>query len=119
MKILVAEDEAIMLALLEKNLRDEGYDVFLANDGQEAIEQLQQQAPDLVITDILMPYTSGMELISYIRSQHPELPIIVLSALGQEATVMEAFKLGADDFITKPFVPAELSLRIQKLLKRR
>jgi DNA-binding response OmpR family regulator len=120
MKILVAEDEALMLAALKKNLEDDGYEVIATSDGQQAIEQFQAQKPDLVITDILMPYTSGLELIGVVRSQpEPHIPIIVLSALGQEATVLEAFNHGADDFITKPFKPVELSLRVRRLLKNK
>lgn len=118
MKILIAEDEAMMLAALLKNLQDDGYEVITASDGQEAIEKFQTLVPDLVITDIVMPYTSGLELISVIKSSHQKAtPVIVLSAMGQEATVLEAFNLGADDFLTKPFNPAELSLRVKRLLK--
>lgn len=120
MKILIAEDEAMMLAALQKNLEDDGYEVIVATDGQEAIELFQNHTPDLVVTDILMPYATGLELIATIRSHsEPNTPIIVLSAMGQEATVLEAFNLGADDFLTKPFNPTELSLRVRRLLKRK
>lgn len=120
MKILIAEDEAMMLAALRKNLEDDGYEVLSATDGQEAIELFQKHQPNLVITDILMPYASGLDLIGIIRSHHEQnTPVIVLSAMGQEATVLEAFNLGADDFLTKPFNPAELSLRVKRLLKRK
>ena len=118
MKILIAEDEAIMLAALERNLKLDGYDVISTSDGREALDQFHIHQPDLVITDILMPYTSGLELIGIVKSQADrQVPVIVLSALGQEGTVMEAFNLGADDFITKPFDPTELSLRVKRLLK--
>ena len=74
--------------------------------------------PDLVITDILMPYTSGLEFISVVKSGvNNKIPIIVLSGIGEEATVMEAFDLGADDFLTKPFNPVELGVRVKRLLK--
>jgi DNA-binding response OmpR family regulator len=120
MKILIAEDEAMMLAALQKNLEDEGYEVIATTDGQEAIEKFQSLHPDLVITDILMPYTSGLELIGVIKSYTEQnTPVIVLSAMGQEATVLEAFNLGADDFITKPFNPIELSLRVKRLLRKK
>ncbi len=120
MKILIAEDEAMMLAALQKNLQDDGYEVIITSDGQSAIEQYHIQKPDLIITDILMPFTSGLELISVVRSNTQQnTPIIVLSAMGQEATVMEAFNLGADDFITKPFNPTELTLRVKRLLKNK
>jgi two-component system response regulator VicR len=120
MKILIAEDEAMMLAALQKNLQDDGHEVIVATDGQEAIEKYRAHKPDLIITDILMPYTSGLELIGVVKSDtENNTPVIVLSAMGQEATVMEAFNLGADDFITKPFSPTELSLRVKRLLRKK
>jgi len=120
MKILIAEDEAMMLAALKRNLEDDGYEVIATTDGQQAIEQFQLHNPDLVITDILMPYASGLDLIGAIRSHHePNTPVIVLSAMGQEATVLDAFKLGANDFLTKPFNPTELSVRVRRLLKKK
>jgi DNA-binding response OmpR family regulator len=119
MKILIAEDEAMMLAALQKNLADDGYEVIAAADGREAIEKFHSTNPDLVITDIMMPYTSGLELIGVVKSRPEPIPVIVLSAMGQETTVMEAFNLGADDFITKPFNPTELSLRVKHLLKNK
>jgi DNA-binding response OmpR family regulator len=120
MKILIAEDEAMMLAALQKNLQDDGHEVIVAADGQEAIEKYREYKPDLIITDILMPYTSGLELIGVVKSDPDNnTPVIVLSAMGQEATVMEAFNLGADDFITKPFSPTELSLRVKRLLRKK
>jgi DNA-binding response OmpR family regulator len=118
MKILVAEDEPLMLMAIEAKLKNEGFEVIGAPDGREALKSLETSIPDLIITDILMPYTSGLELISIVKSnQNKKIPIIVLSGLGQEDTVMEAFQLGADDFITKPFNPTELSVRVKRLLK--
>lgn len=120
MKILIAEDEAMMLAALQQNLETDGYEVIATTDGREAIEQFKLTRPDLIITDILMPYTSGLELIGVVKSDpNQSVPIIVLSAMGQEATVLEAFNLGADDFITKPFNPTELGLRVRRLLKKK
>jgi DNA-binding response OmpR family regulator len=118
MKILVAEDEPLMLMAIEAKLKNEGFEVMGVPDGREALKTLETTVPDLIITDILMPYTSGLELISIVKSnQMKKIPIIVLSGLGQEDTVMEAFQLGADDFITKPFNPTELSVRVKRLLK--
>lgn len=118
MKILVAEDEPLMLMAIEAKLKNEGFEVVGTSDGREALNALEEFSPDLIITDILMPYTSGLELIGIVKSnQHKKIPIIVLSGLGQEDTVMEAFQLGADDFITKPFNPTELSVRVKRLLK--
>lgn len=118
MKILVAEDEPLMLMAIEAKLKNDGFEVVGTPDGREALKALETFTPDLIITDILMPYTSGLELISIAKSNHHrKVPIIVLSGLGQEDTVMEAFQLGADDFITKPFNPTELTVRVKRLLK--
>jgi two-component system response regulator VicR len=118
MKILVAEDEPVMLMLIEAKLKNEGFEVLGVADGQEALKALDSFPPDLIITDILMPYTSGLEVIGIVRTSSPKkIPIIVLSGYGQEDTVLEAFNLGADDFITKPFNPEELSVRVKRLLK--
>src|SRR4051812_9079014 len=118
MKVLVAEDEPLMLMAIEAKLKNEGFDVVGVADGREALKVLENYVPDIIITDILMPYTSGLELISIVKSsQNKNLPIIVLSGLGEENTVMEAFQLGADDFLTKPFNPVELSVRVKRLLK--
>ncbi len=119
MKILLAEDEPVMAMAIQTRLRNDGYEVIHAADGREALRLLEKSTPDLIITDILMPYTSGLEPIGVVRSsgEHKKLPIIVLSALGQESTVMEAFQLGADDFLTKPLNPAELSLRVRRFLQ--
>jgi DNA-binding response OmpR family regulator len=118
MKILVAEDEPLMLMAIEAKLRKDGFEVVGTRDGREALKAFENDTPDLIITDILMPYTSGLELIGIVKSNSAKkTPIIVLSALGQEETVMEAFQLGADDFLTKPFNPTELSVRVKRLLK--
>lgn len=118
MKVLVAEDEPLMLMAIQAKLKNDGYEVVGAPDGREALKLLEHYKPDIIITDILMPYTSGLELISIVKSnENKKIPIIVLSGLGQENTVMEAFQLGADDFLTKPFNPIELSVRVKRLLK--
>lgn len=118
MKILIAEDEEIMLMAIEAKLKNEGFEVMCARDGREALKMLEQDTPDIIITDILMPYTSGLELISIVKThQNKKIPILVLSQLGQESTIMEAFLLGADDFITKPFNANELLVRVKRLLK--
>jgi two-component system response regulator VicR len=119
MKILIAEDDAFMAAAIERKLKSDGYEVVLTRDGREALELVEQHQPDLVITDILMPFISGLELIGIIKSSlDKKIPIIVLSGMDQEATVLEAFELGADDFLTKPFNPGELSMRVKRLLMK-
>ena len=115
MKILIAEDDSLMAALIEANLKSEGYEVIVTTDGREALKKFETENPDLIITDILMPFTSGLELIGIVKSNYEKkTPIIVLSGMGQEAIVMEAFELGADDFLTKPFNPIELSMRVKR-----
>jgi len=115
MKILIAEDEPMMATALEKKLISDGHKVVYAQDGRIALELLKKDLPDLIITDIMMPYTSGLELIGVIRSDVKlKIPIIVLSGMGEEETVLQAFELGADDFIIKPFNPNELSLRVKR-----
>ena len=118
MKILVCEDEEIMLTALEFRLRKQGFDVVLAEDGKIALEKIKEEKPDLVVADILMPFVNGLELIEFIRKDMQNtLPIIIISALEHEETVLKAFRLGATDFITKPFKPNELVLRIKKIFQ--
>jgi DNA-binding response OmpR family regulator len=117
MKILIAEDEQVTLLMLEECLKAEGYEVITANDGREALNKLENEFPDLILTDIMMPFTSGLEFIGIVKSSRKRtIPIIVLSAIDEESTVMEAFKLGADDFIAKPFNSQELILRVKRFL---
>ena len=115
MKILVVEDNQLILKVIETKLKKEGYIIISCDNGREAIEKITEVQPDLVITDIMLPYNSGLEIVSFIKSkQQKNIPVIVLSGLGQEKTIEEAFKLGADDYITKPFSLSELSMRIKR-----
>lgn len=117
MKILIAEDDPLMMTVIRQQLQNEGYILSLNADGREALEALESFKPDLIVTDILMPFTSGLDLITVVRSSGSKVPILVLSAMDQEATVLEALSLGANDFISKPFKPAEISMRVRRLLK--
>lgn len=118
MKILVAEDEKMTLKMLSIRLQKDGYEVIQAEDGRVAMEYLEKEGcPDMVITDIMMPFFSGLEVVEKVRKQLlSKIPIVVLSAMGQEESVSSAFALGADDYITKPFNPNELSLRVKRLI---
>jgi DNA-binding response OmpR family regulator len=119
MKILVAEDEPMLLKTIELKLKKEGYDVIATADGREAMEQIEKASPDIIITDIMMPYASGLEIINLVRQKiNKKTPIIMLSAMEQEKVVMEAFELGADDYITKPFSLNELVIRVKRLIIR-
>lgn len=116
-KILVAEDESIVLSSLKFRLEKEGYEVIAVENGRDALEFMQNDTPDLIITDIMMPFVTGLELITHVRSNiERRIPIVVISAVGLEDTVLEAFELGADDFITKPLSPNELLIRIKRLI---
>jgi DNA-binding response OmpR family regulator len=119
MKILVCEDDELVLKMVEFRLLKEGYRIELARDGKSALEQVATFQPDLIISDIMMPYLTGLEIIQKIRGDMRLMtPIIMVSSIGLEKTVLEAFQLGADDFITKPFSPNELSVRVKKLLMK-
>lgn len=116
-KILIIEDDELIIKILTFILSKEGYQLSIIRDGLTAIEQLQTINPDMVITDLLLPYKSGLEIISYVKGNFKKKAVIALSSLGeQENSVSEAFKLGADDFISKPFNPNELILRVKRLL---
>ena len=116
-KILIVEDDELMIKILKFILNKEGYQLSIIKDGLSAIEQIPAINPDMVITDLLLPYKSGREVIRFVKEKFKKTPIIVLSSLGEEEhSVSEAFKLGADDFIAKPFNPNELILRVKRLL---
>jgi two-component system response regulator VicR len=118
MKILVAEDDALMLKMLEFRLKKDGHEVIVSHDGREAMEKIDELMPDLVITDIMMPYLSGLEIVGAVKNRYTgSIPVIIISGMGQESVVLEAFQLGADDFITKPFSPNELSVRVKRFEK--
>ena len=115
MKILEDEDDQFMIKMLEFRLRKDGHDVVITNDGRAAVQKLEKFQPDLVITDIMMPYLSGLEVVSAVKKRYPiGTPVIILSGMGQENVVLEAFQLGADDYMTKPFSPNELSVRVHR-----
>ncbi len=117
MKILVCEDDSMTQKAIEHKLNTEKFDVEIASDGEEAVKILDEQDIDLLITDLHMPKFDGLELINYIRNEKDKnIPIIMLTRVGVEETVLKAFELGADDYITKPFSPNELILRVKKVL---
>ncbi len=117
MTILVAEDDVIMLKTIEFRLKKDGHNIIISQDGREALKKIEELSPDLIITDIMMPFSSGLEIIEAVRKKEgKKIPVIVLSAMGQENVVLEAFQLGADDYITKPFSPNELSVRVKRFM---
>lgn len=117
MRILVVEDEPLLKKTLEIVLKKEGYDVFSSPDGNDAIGKLNEVNPDMVITDIMLPFMSGLEIIALVRKTS-NIPIMVLSAMSQEHIIASAFNLGTDEFMTKPFSIVELKIRVRKLANR-
>jgi two-component system response regulator VicR len=114
-KILIIEDDKIIKNIIEFLLKKEGYLIEFAEDGLIGMEKISTFLPDLIITDIMLPYKSGLEITSYTKANFPHIPVIIISSLGKEdLTVIDAFKLGADDLIAKPFNPIELVLRVKR-----
>jgi len=103
---------------LQFKLNRDGYEVVTAEDGREAMKILTEQSFDLILTDLMLPFITGNQLIKYVKENLPGIPIIVLSTSKQENIIMDAFNLGVDDFITKPFNPNELSLRVKRFLRK-
>jgi DNA-binding response OmpR family regulator len=118
MKILVCEDDVMTLKALEHKLKNDGHEIISAQNGKQAVEILASNEDiDLLLTDLHMPIISGLELITHVRNKmKSNMPIVMLTRVGLEDTVLQAFELGADDYITKPFSPEELSIRIKRLL---
>ncbi|WP_318345718.1 response regulator transcription factor [Flagellimonas baculiformis] len=117
-KILIIEDNPMVVKSLEFKLTKDGYDVVVAEDGRKALDILKEdKSIRLVITDLMLPFITGTELIEHIRSHIPSMPIIVLSTSNQEEIITDAFTMGINDFITKPFSPNELSLRVKRTIE--
>ncbi|MFD1772187.1 response regulator transcription factor [Sphingobacterium suaedae] len=118
MLILIAEDDELILRTIEHKLVKEGHEVILTRNGKDAIETIRDSDVDLVITDIMMPFASGIEILSAIQGFEKKIPVLVLSSMGQEEVVVDAFDMGASDFMVKPFSPNELILRIKRLITK-
>jgi len=119
-KILVVDDEPDALELIEVNLRASGYDVLVADDGREALQKARAAMPDLVLLDVMLPEMDGLEVCKTLRRDAATalIPIIMLTARAAEMDRVLGLELGADDYITKPFSPRELILRVKNLLER-
>jgi DNA-binding response OmpR family regulator len=115
--VLVVDDEPIVREVVVRYLEREGYATLEADDGDRAREHLERGAPDLVVLDVMLPGTDGLELCRWIRSRS-ELPVIMLTARGEEADRIVGLELGADDYVTKPFSPRELAARVRTVLRR-
>ncbi len=118
--VMIVEDEAALVTLLRYNLEREGYRVTEAADGDEALILCQEERPDIVLLDWMLPHLSGLEVCRRLRRapETREIPIILLTARGEEADKVRGLDSGADDYITKPFSPAELISRLRAVLRR-
>lgn len=119
-RVLVVDDEDDIRTILVVTLRRAGYEVAGAGDGVEAVEAIQRQAPDLIVLDVMMPRADGLETLKRIRSHAPtaQVPVIMLTARSGLTDKMRGFERGADDYVAKPFEPAEVVARVAALLKR-
>ena len=115
--VLVVDDEPIVREVVVRYLAREGYATLEAADGDRARDLLERQTPDLVVLDVMLPGVDGLELCRWIRSRS-ELPVIMLTARGEEADRIVGLELGADDYVTKPFSPRELAARVRTVLRR-
>ena len=119
--MLVVDDDPVILKLLEVNFEMEGFTVLVARDGEEGIQVARDDQPDLVVSDIMMPKVSGLELVTALKGDPStsDIPIILLSAKAQNADVRSGLDAGADDYVTKPFEPLDLVDRVNRLLEAR
>src|SRR5262245_20768862 len=119
-RILIIEDERDLCDVLSYNLHKEGYETFVAHDGQEGVRKAQMHLPDLIILDLMLPRLDGLEVCRQIRAgkQSHSIPIIMLTAKGEEMDQVVGFSVGADDYVTKPFSPKVLLQRIRALQRR-
>ena len=117
-RILIVEDEPSIALALEDDLRREGYDVDLVTDGDAACRQGSKGRYDLILLDVMLPKRDGFEVCRHLRSEGVKVPILMLTARGQESEKVIGLELGADDYVTKPYGPRELRARIKALLRR-
>jgi len=116
-KILIVDDAAFMRMMVKDNLKKAGYSDFLeAGDGEDAINKYTENRPDLVLLDITMPIKDGIQALQAIKEINPDAKVVMCSAMGQEGMVVEAIKLGALDFIVKPFKPDRLVQTVRTVL---
>ena len=116
--ILIADDDPILVELVKFRLEGAGHSISVAQDGEDALEQISSNKPDLVVLDSMMPIVSGPEVLRAVKAnpETSDIPIVMLTARKGEADVVAAIKSGAAEYLTKPFIPQELIVRIEKLL---
>lgn len=116
--LLLIDDDVELCDLLASWLTQEGFQVTACHDGQSARQALAQNAPDAVVLDVMLPDGSGLEVLKQLRSEHPELPVLMLSARGEPLDRILGLELGADDYLAKPCDPRELTARLRAVLRR-
>lgn len=119
-RVLIVDDDPDILRLVSYNLGQAGFEIVTASTGRKALDIAQKQPPDLIILDVMLPDVDGMEVCRTLRQQSPSrrIPIIMLTARGEEIDRVVGFELGADDYVAKPFSPRELVLRVKSILRR-
>ncbi len=117
--VLIVEDDAAMMRGLKDNFEFEGYKVVTATDGDAGLQAALRNLPDLIILDLMLPKVNGYEVCRFLREEKLEMPILMLTAKGNESDIVLGLKLGADDYVTKPFSIKELLARAEALLRRR
>ncbi len=116
--MLVVDDDPTVSDVVRRYLERDGFAVRLAGDGPDALASFTEQRPDLVVLDLMLPGLDGLEVCRRMRAVAPDLPVVMLTALGEEADRVLGLEIGADDYITKPFSPRELVLRVRSVLRR-
>jgi DNA-binding response OmpR family regulator len=117
-RVLLVEDDATVRDVVTRYLGEAGYDVTYAVDGRAGLESTRDRLPDVVVLDLMLPGMSGLDVCRALRRDHERLPILMLTALGEERDRVRGLELGADDYVTKPFSPRELVLRVGSVLRR-
>jgi DNA-binding response OmpR family regulator len=116
--ILVVDDDPVILQLLQVNFEMEGFTVITAADGKEGVERTRLDRPDIVVSDVMMPRMSGLELVAELKADPDtaSIPVLLLTAKAQQTDVVDGLAQGADDYVTKPFEPLDLVDRVNRLL---
>jgi len=118
MKVLIADDDLLLAELLRHKLTQQGYEVLHVTDGQSAVDSAQQDRPDLIVLDIMMPNMNGIEALRHLGqfAETRDIPVLMLTARKKEQDVLEALQLGVEEYLVKPFSPDELVARMRKIL---
>ena len=120
-RVLICDDDPLLLELMEFRLRAKGYEVIKAVDGAEALEKVQRDAPDVVVLDAMMPKADGLEVLARIKGDPTlsDTPVVMLTARKGQKDIVSALDKGADDYLVKPFIPEELLARLARLIARK